>query len=251
MECKPSELLSGAVDSYWFAVNSGKPSESRILPDGYADIIFNLGKATPTLAEWGVGISGMMTRYRDISSHADSELIGVRFKPGYLTTLCRVPFSEFKNANINASEIIPELNSSITGELYEKKNNFHRLAFIEEVLLRLMNKKMNKKKGDEDRLIQAVCASIAGPLSAPANFLKLADDHCISLRQLERRFKAAVGLSMKEYHSVIRFNKTIKNIAQNPERSFEDVAFEMGYFDHSHLTKEINRMAGKNPSQFR
>lgn len=246
-EYKPSELLSGAVDSYWFAVNSGKPSESRILPDGYVDIIFNLGKATPTLAEWSVGISGMMTRYRDISSHADSELIGVRFKPGHLNTLCPVPFSEFKNASVNASEIIPELNSTIPEKLYERKNNFQRLAFIEEVLLTLMN----KKKGDEDRLIQAVCASIAGPVSAPVNFLKLADDHCISLRQLERRFKAAVGLSMKEYHSIIRFNKTIKNIAQNPEKSFADIAFEMGYFDHSHLTKEINRMAGKNPSLFR
>ena len=78
---------------------------------------------------------------------------------------------------------------------------------------------------------------------------KIAKNHYISLRQLERRFKTIVGVTMKEYHSIIRFNKAKDNIMENPNLSLLNIAFDNGYFDHSHLAKEVNKMSGLNPSE--
>lgn len=33
------------------------------------------------------------------------------------------------------------------------------------------------------------------------------------------------------------------------ERSLLDIAFECGYYDHSHLTNEIKRITGLTPTQ--
>jgi len=69
-------------------------------------------------------------------------------------------------------------------------------------------------------------------------------------RQLERNFKKYIGLSPKEYSNIIRFQNAssiIKNSSEN--RSFLDIAFECGYYDHSHLANEIKRNTGLSQSQ--
>ncbi len=70
-----------------------------------------------------------------------------------------------------------------------------------------------------------------------------------TVRQLERNFKKHIGLSPKEYSNIIRFQNAlsiIKNSSEN--RSLLDIAFECGYYDHSHLTNEIRRNTGISPS---
>jgi transcriptional regulator GlxA family with amidase domain len=78
---------------------------------------------------------------------------------------------------------------------------------------------------------------------------ELSKRNFITVRQLERNFKKFVGLSPKEYSNIIRFQNAlslIKNSNQN--RSLLDIAFECGYYDHSHLTNEIKRNTGLSPS---
>lgn len=71
-----------------------------------------------------------------------------------------------------------------------------------------------------------------------------------TVRQLERNFKKLVGLSPKEYSNIIRFQNALNIIKNSDEnRSFLDIAFECGYYDHSHLTNEIKRYTGLSPSQ--
>ena len=57
------------------------------------------------------------------------------------------------------------------------------------------------------------------------------------------------ALSPKKYSNIIRFQNAlniIKNSSEN--RSLLDIAFECGYYDHSHLNNEIKHNTGFPPS---
>jgi len=240
-EYTPPPKLQLFLDSYWISTNY-EEKESRILPDGFVDIIFDLNSETCINWENKIKVSGMMTKYRNVISKKNSEAIGVRFKTGQFNAISNIPLSEIKNKVISASDIFPQYNSLILEKLIESKTQLEKIQFLNDLLVAQI------KSTDVNSLELSVCKSISSNYQA-VDIFKIAKDHCVSLRQLERRFKAKIGVTMKEYHSIVRFTKTIEHISANPNSSLLNIAFDNGYFDHSHLTKEINRMSGINPSK--
>lgn len=83
----------------------------------------------------------------------------------------------------------------------------------------------------------------------------LAKRHCISERQLERRFNEQIGISPKEFINLARFRQAFVKIQmggtpQNQhKRSLADIAWECGYYDHAHLTNDFKRYAGSAPTE--
>ncbi|MGY6650487.1 AraC family transcriptional regulator [Wenyingzhuangia sp. IMCC45574] len=240
----PSKNLNSIVDTIWIATNNGKETESIILPDGCVDIVFDLDKQTQFNSRNEIRVSGMMTKFKRVVSKKNSETLGVRFKTGQFNSISNIPLSEIKNTAISASNLFPKLNNSFLEELIEKKCHSEKVQLIRSFL----TSEINWTTKDFNKLEHSVCESIC------ANYRELdlsliAKNHCISLRQLERRFKTIVGITMKEYHSIIRFNKAKNSIIENPNLSLLNIAFDNGYFDHSHLAKEIHRMSGLTPSE--
>jgi AraC-like DNA-binding protein len=71
----------------------------------------------------------------------------------------------------------------------------------------------------------------------------------LSERQLQRRFKDEVGLSPKAFCSVVRFNH-VYSVMKRKGRLDLDVALSCGYFDESHMTKDLSYFLGKTPKRF-
>ncbi|NMH87085.1 AraC family transcriptional regulator [Flavivirga algicola] len=240
----PSKNLNSIVDIIWIATNNGKEIESKILPDGCVDIIFDLDKQMHLNSGNEIRISGMMTKFKKVTSRKNSETLGIRFKPGQFNAISNIPLSEIKNIAINASNLFPKLNNSFWDELIEKKNQWEKVQLINRFLIA----EINWSGLTVSKLEHSVCESIHLNYRE-LDLNKVAKNHCISLRQLERRFKTTIGVTMKEYHSIIRFNKVKDYITENPNMSLLNIAFDNGYFDHSHLSKEIKKMSGLNPSE--
>ena len=236
--------MNSIVDSIWIATNNGNEIESRILPDGYVDIIFDLNKQMQSNSGNEIRISGMMTKFKKVVSKENSETLGIRFKTGLFNVISSISLSEIKDTTINASNLFPKLNNSFLEKLIERKNHLEKVQLINSFL----TTEINWSDVDINKLEHSVCVSIRENYRE-LNLNKIAKNHCISLRQLERRFKTIVGITMKEYHSIIRFNKAKDYIIENPNLSLLSIAFDNGYFDHSHLTKEITKMSGLNPSE--
>ena len=70
----------------------------------------------------------------------------------------------------------------------------------------------------------------------------------ISERQFQRRFRAAVGLTPKQFSRIRRFRACARNmIAERPEE-WGRVATAYGFSDQAHLTREFATLSGRPPT---
>jgi len=71
----------------------------------------------------------------------------------------------------------------------------------------------------------------------------------MSERSLQRRFKKEIGLGPKEFCSVVRFNHVYSHM-QRTRKLDLDIALQCGYFDESHMLKDLRYYLGKAPKRF-
>ncbi|WP_207532661.1 AraC family transcriptional regulator [Desertivirga arenae] len=73
----------------------------------------------------------------------------------------------------------------------------------------------------------------------------------ITGRQLERIFRAKVGLSPKEIGRFIRLNTAFSRLNKDPDLSLSKLAYELGYFDPAHFSKDFTSLTGLSPSRLK
>lgn len=72
----------------------------------------------------------------------------------------------------------------------------------------------------------------------------------LSVRQLERGFQKDVGIAPKLLAKLIRFEEAQNRIWLDPNRSLTELAFDLGYADQAHFTREFKALAHISPSEF-
>ena len=238
-EIQPSAGLLGIVDSFWIFSHNQTRESFKILPDACVDILFDLsqGKAF---------FSGVMTHYQVRELGTEAELIGVRFKAEKFALLSTVSPKETQNQRVEFASIFPHHGSHTLCELHELSSLSKRITFLEKFLFKEL-KGLSKK---EDALILAIIAEIRASKGI-VSIHQLAKQMGISLRQLQRRFKDYVGLTIKEFARITRFHFAQQLISSAPHRNLLAIAFEMGFFDHAHMNYEFQRISGDLPSSFR
>lgn len=237
----PHPALKDYVDAYWTATGDSKELQTeRILPDGCIDIIFNLGddcivdNGNATLQHEKVYLVGTMTRFKDNSISSGAHIFGIRFKPAAFSA-----FYQFDVLHEITDQTI-EFDKKFSPDL--AKTIHYTTDYLNEFLLsRLIKPKHN---------LLSIVADIQdhkGQLSV----VTLAQRHYVTTRQLERNFKAHIGITPKEFINLVRYQFTLPLIKDKSSvTSLADISFDQGYYDHAHLTNEIRRYTGLTPSQF-
>ncbi len=72
----------------------------------------------------------------------------------------------------------------------------------------------------------------------------------MSPRQLQRRFRSAVGLTPKEFARIRRTQTAIER-AFHSDEPLADVALELGFADQAHMTREFRALLGQAPTYVR
>lgn len=236
---KPCKELEPFIHFYWeLKGNEIESRWERVFPDGCAGVLTNLGNTCLTdngsvSIEFGkTYVVGAMNSFKDSFIDNDTHLLGVCLKP-----------ATFANFYSYASQ-----NELTNGTIeFEKSNSFN----VDKTLVNTFNyfdyffSERIKSKNNQLQSVVNDIHSTNGQIS----IVELSKRNFTTVRQLERNFKKYIGLSPKEYSNIIRFQNAlsiIKNSNQN--RSLLDIAFECGYYDHSHLTNEIKRNTGLSPS---
>ncbi|RZF61446.1 helix-turn-helix transcriptional regulator [Sphingobacterium corticibacterium] len=236
----PHKDLKPFIHFYWELKGNKLESQwERVFPDGCAGVLMNLGDTCLTdngslSLEFGkTYVVGAMTSFKDSFIGSNTHLMGVCLKPA--------TFANFYNY-ASQNEL---MNDTIE---FEKSNSFNVDKILDnpfDYLNQFFSDRIKIKNNPLQSVIQDI-HSTGGLIS----IYELSKRNFTTVRQLERNFKKFVGLSPKEYSNIIRFQKALSIIKKSDKnRSFLDIAFECGYYDHSHLTNEIKRNTGLSPSQ--
>ena len=83
-----------------------------------------------------------------------------------------------------------------------------------------------------------------------ARIAALADELSLSPRQLERQFRAEVGVSAKTLARLIRFSEAHDRLLAQPEVPLAALAYDLGFADQAHLTRDFRALSHLTPGAF-
>ncbi len=250
-EYKPAAGLEEYIAAYWVRKTGQDPVSAgrRVYADGCADLIYNAGDspayfhpmARPAemipLHSGRLYLGGTMTAYGVVTAMSGCVLTGIRFRPGGFYAVFGQPMEPAVDTVVEFPDEELRLAMQAEDGLALRLDHWFehrvRLPFL---------------AGKYDfAFLRGLVYDSGGQVSVEA----LAREAHVSNRTLERIFKENVGIPPKEFLRIVRFQEVLKRLRQAgvSEESLLRIAFEMGYYDHAHLTNEFKKYAGILPSE--
>ncbi|MDR1416452.1 MAG: helix-turn-helix domain-containing protein [Prevotellaceae bacterium] len=242
-EHSPDSRLMPFIEAYW--TTSGfieNENASKILPDGCVDIIFTFDESANAFRS---EIIGTMTTFIKVICPQSVRMFGIRFKPVGITAFTRVPVEEFTDRNIELAPVESLFDTSWDEALPEQHSTEAIINYVNNYLI----SRLSRLYLPDKRIVRAVdliCLA-KGQLSLSA----VAAEVCLCQRHFERKFKSATGISPKMFAKVVRFKQALRHLRNYPHKDLLSIAIECGYYDHTHLIKEIKTFSGDTPAGFR
>lgn len=78
---------------------------------------------------------------------------------------------------------------------------------------------------------------------------RVASELCMSVRTLRRRL-SSIGTSYREIREAIRFDLAATYLGET-EMKVEEIAYKLGFNEHTHFTRAFKKWSGKSPVQYR
>lgn len=231
-ELPPIAELAADVACVWY---DDRPAhEQLVLPDGCIDIVWIRGQRPE--------IAGPATL--PVRADLDQPVLGVRFRPGRAPGFLGVSADALLNSDVPLREAWGDEAERLGDALDRSTSCLDALALVQQAALRM-------RAADADPLVSAVVDAL--DVAPETHVSELGDRYGISERQLLRRFGSAIGYGPRVLARVLRFQRFMRLLNEPHARSWDlaDLAAEVGYADHAHLTRECTRLAGAAPSVLR
>ncbi|HVK97290.1 MAG TPA: AraC family transcriptional regulator [Flavisolibacter sp.] len=251
----PSPLLTGYVECYyvWEHENtSGKVFEVESPPSAYTAFVFNYGDdysvSSKNSEKQFVSkqfLVGQLTKSYSLHFPGQIGTAVIVFKPTGISSIFKIPMFAFTNERIDLRAFI----DSSAVEALSKKINCHttpeeKIIALEEFLLEYLQ--MNNPAPD----VIDKAANLIVEKHGQVNINELCSQLYISRRQFERKFLYKVGLSPKFYARMRRIGYICYQIAGKKAVNWQDLYYDLDYYDQSHFIKDFTEFTGRSPREY-
>lgn len=243
-EHMPPADLAPWVACFWqiraAAAPADAPAPHRVLPDGCADLLFDLAAARR--AGRGARLIGTMSTAAVVPLSGPVDLLGVRLRPGALGPFAGLPAREVLDLALPLTDGPPALRVD-PGQLAECDTPAQRI----EILVQACRARLAQLAAPDPLVRHALARWARAEHMAFPTVDALTRDLGLSQRAFERRFAAQVGLNPVRYRRLARFRSVLRLHAAGL-RDWATLAASTGYADQPHLVRDFVAFAGVSPS---
>jgi AraC-like DNA-binding protein len=248
-EWTPIPELAGLVEAIW-SLRCDDPlppaDPQRILPDGCSELILNFADPVEQVLSSGrtvrqppIVFVGQLPSPLYIRPTGRLDQVGIRFRPAGAAGFMREPQSRLLGIGVSLHDLAPKLARALAGAAFDATSADARIATIQTGLAAAVRRSPTPIGRLADRVVRSWGA-------APID--DLVHDIGLSARQLGRRFQLEVGLRPKLLARICRFQRIFHALESHPAH-WAQVAADCGYFDSSHLIRDVRELAGETPSR--
>lgn len=215
-------------------------STKTMLPDGCASLVYHINKKT------GIGwfrFAGPRTKNFTVPVLAGSTYYGLRFLPGAINSFFYISGSQLRDKFIDAEFLLDSSSASLIKEGLSQ--SFENPFIIENLLLQLLKIRKNNPDKNINTLVHLIIAR-----EGNVKIREVVGDYSLSERQLQRKFKSSVGLTIKEFARIRRIYSVATKVFVEHKIPVEAI-LDGGYFDHAHFSKEFANTTGLSARQFK
>jgi AraC-like DNA-binding protein len=247
-EFDPPEQLKDTIKCFWYTRREfgDQQSSFEVMPDGYAEIIFHFGSGCSISYNGGLQplpspvIMGLLNKPVLLYTRNIFEVIGIRCFPWTVFDLLGLPAG--KDGVRLFEHPIAHLHSSL--------NKWLQAGRLDEAIAQIKQYFLDKRSpiGSDSMLSKAGVAMREANGNLPVSQIAMASH--ATVRTLERKFKQSSGYTVKDVSGIMRFEQARNKLWLYPDTNIAGLAFELGYTDQSHLSREFKRYSGLAPATF-
>jgi AraC-like DNA-binding protein len=244
-EYPPPADLARWIACFWQiggAVAQSSGFSHRVLPDGCADLLFDLQAARGHAGAHGE-IVGPMSDARIVELRDAVDLLGVRLRPGALGAFIGIAADQLLDITAPIVEAPASLRVD-AAQLADLPDCAARVA-----LLTAACRVRVATLDAFDPVIGGALARWARPHEGAPAVAILVRDLGLSERAFERRFAANVGLTPVRFRRLARL-RTVLRLFSEGARDWAALAAATGFSDQSHLVRDFQAFIGLSPTRW-
>lgn len=231
---QPCAALGPYVVTYFTQqVPAGASASVRTLPEGCADILFDLVHCRAWL-------NGPRLTARVFRHLGPAHFIGAQLSPGAAHLLSSIAARQL----VETERPLAEVTGLDVGALISKLNSSPPAEVLDALLLERLGQRV------VDSRVSAAMARILAQQGAEPT-ARTAAAVATSERNLTRLFHEWIGIAPKVIARTVRFQYVLERLATGKAPRWSALAAELGYSDQAHLIRDFVAFAGHSPSAWR
>ena len=234
----PADDLAFWIAHYWMIrwdLRGCEPYVAESLPHPNVHVIFETA---------GSVVAGVQTRMFSRVLEGQSQVFGIKFKPGGFRPFLKFATSKLADRVVAAESILGKDVNALEGILLSSGEENEKVEAANAFFRARMPK--------PDAVIEGVGRIVERILEE--RDIKTVDDLVdrtgIGKRSLQRMFNEYVGVSPKWVIRRYRLHELVERFNSNDEPRWADLALELGYFDQAHLINDFRSITGYSPTEY-